>query len=173
MSRTPRTASQIFGRPDDLILLAIAAILAILHIRFVPLFLIICVPLLSIPMARWLPRYDPRRDRHALNAGLIAALLGFVNSERDTPPRAMTLEHVRPVPVALARLDGLDSLLSIVQMPRGVPVATVAINGATNAGLLALRILATTDGSLADQLETYRLELGAEALAQDTDLPRS
>jgi 5-(carboxyamino)imidazole ribonucleotide mutase len=77
------------------------------------------------------------------------------------------------VPVALARLDGLDSLLSIVQMPRGVPVATVAINGATNAGLLALRILATSNESLADQLETYRLELGAEAQAQDTDLPRN
>src|ERR1700677_5165437 len=77
------------------------------------------------------------------------------------------------VPVALARLDGLDSLLSIVQMPRGVPVATVAINGATNAGLLALRILATSNESLADQLETYRLELGAEARAQDADLPRN
>ena len=61
-------------RLDDLILLAIAAILAILHIRFVPLFLIISVPLLSIPVARWLPRYDEGRDRHALNAGLIATL---------------------------------------------------------------------------------------------------
>jgi 5-(carboxyamino)imidazole ribonucleotide mutase len=63
--------------------------------------------------------------------------------------------------------------LSIVQMPRGVPVATVAINGATNAGLLALRILATSNESLAEQLETYRLELGAEARAQDADLPRN
>jgi 5-(carboxyamino)imidazole ribonucleotide mutase len=76
------------------------------------------------------------------------------------------------VPVALARLDGLDSLLSIVQMPRGVPVATVAINGATNAALLALRILASADASLSDQLESYRVQLGAEARAQDTDLPR-
>jgi 5-(carboxyamino)imidazole ribonucleotide mutase len=48
----------------------------------------------------------------------------------------------------------------------------VAINGATNAALLALRILASADESLADQLESYRLELGAEARAQDTDLPR-
>ncbi len=86
---------------------------------------------------------------------------------------ASTTLPVIGVPVALARLDGLDSLLSIVQMPRGVPVATVAINGATNAGLLALRILATSNESLADQLETYRLELGAEARAQDTDLPRN
>jgi 5-(carboxyamino)imidazole ribonucleotide mutase len=86
---------------------------------------------------------------------------------------ASTTLPVIGVPVALARLDGLDSLLSIVQMPRGVPVATVAINGATNAGLLALRILATSNESLADQLETYRLELGVEARAQDTDLPRN
>jgi 5-(carboxyamino)imidazole ribonucleotide mutase len=86
---------------------------------------------------------------------------------------ASTTLPVIGVPVALARLDGLDSLLSIVQMPRGVPVATVAINGATNAGLLALRILATSNETLADQLETYRLELGAEARAQDTDLPRN
>jgi 5-(carboxyamino)imidazole ribonucleotide mutase len=86
---------------------------------------------------------------------------------------ASTTLPVIGVPVALARLDGLDSLLSIVQMPRGVPVATVAINGAANGGLLALRILGTEDDSLSDQLETYRQELSAEALAQDTDLPRN
>jgi 5-(carboxyamino)imidazole ribonucleotide mutase len=86
---------------------------------------------------------------------------------------ASTTLPVIGVPVALARLDGLDSLLSIVQMPRGVPVATVAINGATNAGLLALRILATSNETLASELETYRLELAGEARAQDTDLPRN
>lgn len=86
---------------------------------------------------------------------------------------ASTTLPVIGVPVALARLDGLDSLLSIVQMPRGVPVATVAINGAANAGLLALRVLAIESDSLSDELETYRQELSAEALAQDTDLPRN
>jgi 5-(carboxyamino)imidazole ribonucleotide mutase len=86
---------------------------------------------------------------------------------------ATTTLPVIGVPVALARLDGLDSLLSIVQMPRGVPVATVAINGAANAGLLALRVLATSSDSLSDQLETYRQELSAEARAQDADLPRN
>ena len=86
---------------------------------------------------------------------------------------AVTTLPVIGVPVALARLDGLDSLLSIVQMPRGVPVATVAINGATNAGLLALRILATSNDSLAAQLELYRQELAAQATAQDKDLPRN
>ena len=86
---------------------------------------------------------------------------------------ATTTLPVIGVPVALARLDGLDSLLSIVQMPRGVPVATVAINGAANAALLALRILATGSDSLSGQLETYRQELSAEALVQDADLPRN
>lgn len=86
---------------------------------------------------------------------------------------AVTTLPVIGVPVALARLDGLDSLLSIVQMPRGVPVATVAINGATNAALLALRILATSNDSLAADLATYRLELATDAKTQDTDLPRN
>src|ERR1035437_5945044 len=86
---------------------------------------------------------------------------------------AVTTLPVIGVPVALARLDGMDSLLSIVQMPRGVPVATVAINGATNAGLLALRVLASSNDALGDELESYRRELGAEARAQDKDLPRN
>ena len=84
---------------------------------------------------------------------------------------AVTTLPVIGVPVALARLDGLDSLLSIVQMPRGVPVATVAINGATNAGLLALRILASSNDTLGDELESYRQGLATEARAQDKDLP--
>jgi 5-(carboxyamino)imidazole ribonucleotide mutase len=86
---------------------------------------------------------------------------------------ATTTLPVIGVPVALARLDGMDSLLSIAQMPRGVPVATVAINGATNAALLAARILSIDDEELSDALETYRLELADQAGAQDRDLPRS
>ncbi len=83
---------------------------------------------------------------------------------------ATTTLPVIGVPVALARLDGLDSLLSIVQMPRGVPVATVAVNGAANAGLLALRILALEDPDLARALEEYRQGLADEARAQDRGL---
>jgi 5-(carboxyamino)imidazole ribonucleotide mutase len=83
---------------------------------------------------------------------------------------ALTTLPVIGVPVALARLDGLDSLLSIVQMPRGVPVATMAINGAANAGLLAARILSLDDPVLAGELEAYRLELAEQATAQDRDL---
>ena len=86
---------------------------------------------------------------------------------------AVTTLPVIGVPVALARLDGMDSLLSIVQMPRGVPVATVAINGATNAGILAARILSTNDENLSTALEAYRQELAAQAGAQDRDLPRN
>jgi len=85
---------------------------------------------------------------------------------------AVTTLPVIGVPIALARLDGMDSLLSIAQMPRGVPVATVAINGAANAGLLALRILAVGDGVLQDGLEAYRLELAENASTQDRNLPR-
>lgn len=69
---------------------------------------------------------------------------------------AVTTLPVIGVPVPLARLDGLDSLLSIVQMPTGVPVATVSIGGAANAGLLAVRILATSDARLSKELSEYR-----------------
>ena len=86
---------------------------------------------------------------------------------------AVTTLPVIGVPVALARLDGLESLLSIVQMPRGVPVATVAINGATNAGLLCVRMLGIDDEKLAEGLETYRLELANQAKNQDENLPRN
>jgi 5-(carboxyamino)imidazole ribonucleotide mutase len=82
-------------------------------------------------------------------AGGAAHLPGMLASVTSLP--------VIGVPVALARLDGLDSLLSIVQMPRGVPVATVAINGAANAGLLAVRILAASD---ADQARAQDATLG-------------
>ncbi len=98
-------------------------------------------------------------------AGGAAHLPGMIAS--------MTTLPVIGVPVALARLDGLDSLLSIVQMPRGVPVATVAINGAANAALLAARILATNDEQLTTALESYRGELSDQARQQDADLPRS
>ena len=81
-------------------------------------------------------------------AGGAAHLPGMIAAATSLP--------VIGVPVALTQLDGLDSLLSVVQMPAGVPVATVAINGAANAGLLALRMLATTDKSLQEKLDKYR-----------------
>jgi 5-(carboxyamino)imidazole ribonucleotide mutase len=81
---------------------------------------------------------------------------------------AVTTLPVIGVPVALAKLDGLDSLLSIVQMPAGVPVATVSIGGARNAGLLAARILATSDARIADQLADYAKSL--EQLVADKNI---
>lgn len=85
---------------------------------------------------------------------------------------SMTVLPVVGVPVALSRLDGLDSLLSIVQMPTGVPVATVAVDNARNAGLLAARILAGSDAArgdatLRDQLVAFREAQRAKALAGD------
>ncbi|MCX7520996.1 5-(carboxyamino)imidazole ribonucleotide mutase [Microbacterium sp. STN6] len=68
---------------------------------------------------------------------------------------AVTTLPVVGVPVPLSRLDGLDSLLSIVQMPAGVPVATVSIGGAKNAGLIAVKILATADAALTAKLADY------------------
>lgn len=111
--------------------------------------------------------------KHARGRGL-AVLIAGAGGAAHLPGMlaAATTLPVIGVPVALDRLDGLDSLLSIVQMPRGVPVATVAINGAANAALLALRVLATSRPSLADQLERYREQLAAEAKAQDADLKR-
>jgi 5-(carboxyamino)imidazole ribonucleotide mutase len=78
---------------------------------------------------------------------------------------AVTPLPVIGVPVASTLLSGQDSLLSIVQMPAGVPVATVAINGARNAGLLAAQILAVADGALMDRLAGYKQDL--ERLVED------
>jgi 5-(carboxyamino)imidazole ribonucleotide mutase len=79
---------------------------------------------------------------------------------------AVTPLPVIGVPVPLAHLDGLDSLLSIVSMPAGVPVATVAIGNARNAGLLAVRILATHDETLRDAMVAFQGELTEQALAR-------
>ena len=86
-------------------------------------------------------------------AGGAAHLPGMLASVTTLP--------VIGVPVAQAKLDGIDSLLSIVQMPAGIPVATVSIGGAHNAGLLAVRILAASDGSLTTALGQYAARLEA------------
>jgi 5-(carboxyamino)imidazole ribonucleotide mutase len=84
-------------------------------------------------------------------AGGAAHLPGMIASVTSLP--------VIGVPVALSHLDGLDSLLSIVQMPAGVPVAAVSIDGAKNAALLALRIIASADSAMLAKLDRYREEL--------------
>jgi 5-(carboxyamino)imidazole ribonucleotide mutase len=90
-------------------------------------------------------------------AGGAAHLPGMVAS--------MTTLPVIGVPVNATSLEGLDSLLSIVQMPKGVPVATVAIDGARNAGLLAARILAVTDEDLASRLADFAADAADAARA--------
>jgi 5-(carboxyamino)imidazole ribonucleotide mutase len=95
-------------------------------------------------------------------AGGAAHLPGMVASATPLP--------VIGVPVPLARLDGLDSLLSIVQMPAGVPVATVSIGGARNAGLLAVRILGSADAALQARMAKFQADLETMVLAKDAAL---
>lgn len=83
---------------------------------------------------------------------------------------AVTTLPVVGVPVPLGRLDGLDSLLSIVQMPAGVPVATVSIGGARNAALIAIKILATADDALRLKLEAYADQLAEQVEQKNTAL---
>lgn len=95
-------------------------------------------------------------------AGGAAHLPGMVASATPLP--------VIGVPVALKYLDGMDSLLSIVQMPAGVPVATVSIGGARNAGLLAVRILGASDPALQERMSAYQKSLEAMVLEKDKAL---
>ena len=94
----------------------------------------------------------------ALTAGLAGALA------------ARTVLPVIGIPVKASALDGLDALLSTVQMPGGIPVATVAINGSENAALLAAQMLALSDEALAGALEAMRRDMEAAVLAKDAAL---
>jgi 5-(carboxyamino)imidazole ribonucleotide mutase len=98
-------------------------------------------------------------------AGGAAHLPGMVASATVLP--------VIGVPVPLKYLDGMDSLLSIVQMPAGVPVATVSIGGARNAGLLAVRILAASDDGLRERMGRFQEDLRTLVAEKDAALQRS
>lgn len=98
-------------------------------------------------------------------AGGAAHLPGMLASVTPLP--------VIGVPVPLQHLDGLDSLLSIVQMPKGVPVATVAVGNARNAGLLAVRILAASDPGLRARITAFQEDLAAASLDTDRALADS
>ncbi|SHG47753.1 5-(carboxyamino)imidazole ribonucleotide mutase [Streptoalloteichus hindustanus] len=95
-------------------------------------------------------------------AGGAAHLPGMVASATVLP--------VIGVPVPLKHLDGMDSLLSIVQMPAGVPVATVSVGGARNAGLLAVRVLAATDPALQQKMAAFQADLERMVLGKDAAL---
>ena len=114
-------------------------------------------------MLDWAAGADGRGIRVVVaGAGGAAHLPGMV--------AAMTPLPVIGVPVPLRHLDGLDSLLSIVQMPAGVPVATVSIGGARNAGLLAVRVLAASDPALRAAMVAFQAALADTARAKDASL---
>jgi 5-(carboxyamino)imidazole ribonucleotide mutase len=114
-------------------------------------------------MLDWAQGADARGIRVVIaGAGGAAHLPGMVASMTPLP--------VIGVPVPLKHLDGMDSLLSIVQMPAGVPVATVSIGGARNAGLLAVRILGACDPELLDQMREFQTRLADAARAKDVAL---
>ncbi|MEG0014094.1 MAG: 5-(carboxyamino)imidazole ribonucleotide mutase [Cellulosilyticaceae bacterium] len=92
-----------------------------------------------------------------------AAHLGGVLAAYTTLP-------VIALPIKSSTLDGLDSLLSMVQMPPGIPVATVAIDGAVNAGLLALQILGVSDADVKAKLKAYKAQMEAKVLAKDEEV---
>ncbi len=98
-------------------------------------------------------------------AGGAAHLPGMLASTTSLP--------VIGVPVPLKYLDGMDSLLSIVQMPRGVPVATVAVGNAANAGLLAARIIGVSDPKIRGQLDDYRGQLERQARVKGEKVRRA
>ena len=95
-------------------------------------------------------------------AGKAAHLAGAIAAHTTLP--------VIGVPLKSSTLDGLDALLSTVQMPNGVPVATVAIDGAANAALLAAQMLGIADGEMADRLESMKHNMAEEAMAKDRKL---
>ncbi|NNN21624.1 MAG: 5-(carboxyamino)imidazole ribonucleotide mutase [Acidimicrobiales bacterium] len=95
-------------------------------------------------------------------AGGAAHLAGVVAAVTSLP--------VIAVPISQPILDGLDSLLSMVQMPKGIPVATVTIDGARNAGLLATRIIGLTESSVMEAYDTFRQEMAAEVAIKDKNL---
>jgi 5-(carboxyamino)imidazole ribonucleotide mutase len=109
--------------------------------------------------------------RHAADRGLRVIIAGAGGAAHlPGMVASATVLPVVGVPVPLAHLDGLDSLLSIVQMPAGVPVATVSVGGARNAGLLAIRILAICDPALAHRMAAFQQDLAQQVLDADSAL---
>ncbi len=114
------------------------------------------------------PEKTARYARGAADAGLKVIVAGAGGAAHLPGVIAsMTLLPVIGIPVAIEPLRGVDSLYSIVQMPQGIPVATVAVNGAYNAGLLAVQILALADDELMEKLNSYRQSLAAKVEEKD------
>jgi len=117
------------------------------------------------------PEKTARYARGAADAGLKVIIAGAGGAAHLPGVIAsMSLLPVIGVPIAIEPLHGVDSLYSIVQMPQGIPVATVSVNGAYNAGLLAVEILAVHDQKLRDKLNSYRQMLAAKVEEKDCAL---
>jgi len=86
---------------------------------------------------------------------------------------AYTTLPVIAVPIKSSALDGLDALLSMVQMPTGIPVATVAIDGAVNAALLAIQMLAVSNDDLSEKMKQYKIDMAAAVNQKDADLQKN
>ncbi|HED23730.1 MAG TPA: 5-(carboxyamino)imidazole ribonucleotide mutase [Firmicutes bacterium] len=115
------------------------------------------------------PEKTARYARGAADAGLKVIIAGAGGAAHLPGVIAsMTLLPVIGVPVAIEPLQGIDSLYSIVQMPPGIPVATVTVNGAYNAGLLAVEILAVGNEELREKLNSYRQKLAAGVEKKDS-----
>ena len=95
-------------------------------------------------------------------AGMAAALPGVIAASTTLP--------VIGVPIKGSAFDGMDAMLSIIQMPPGIPVATVGVNGAMNAAILAVEIMALADASLAEKMKNYKDGLGAKIEKANKDL---
>jgi 5-(carboxyamino)imidazole ribonucleotide mutase len=115
-----------------------------------------------------------RYGREARGRGIMVIVAGAGGAAHLPGMLAsVTALPVVGVPVPLALLDGMDSLLSIVQMPAGIPVATVSIGGAKNAGLLAARIIGAGDDAVADRIEAYARDLEAQVEEKNRRLKAS
>lgn len=110
----------------------------------------------------YLEKTDEENDLYIAAAGKAAHLPGVIASK--------TIKPVIGIPVKASTLDGLDALLSIVQMPKGIPVATVAIDGGLNAGILAVQILSLKYPALAQKLADHRRSMREEVLSKEREL---
>ncbi len=110
----------------------------------------------------YLKEMDEQVELYIAAAGKAAHLPGVIASK--------TLKPVIGIPIKASTLDGLDALLSIVQMPKGIPVATVAIDGSLNAGILAAQIIALKDEKIAKKLKAYRNQMRLEVLSKEQEL---
>jgi len=128
----------------------------------------------AISSAHRLPSETAEYARQAKSRGLNVIIAG-AGGAAHLPGviAAYTTLPVIGVPIKTSTLNGVDSLYSIVQMPKGIPVATVAINGGANAGLLAVEILALQDEALGRALHDYRVRMADEVLQKDSRLKKS